>query len=325
MHARMTRLGMTRLGTTLSGTMLSGMLVAGCVDLEPGTSHFADQDAATPPDMVMLGDGGPEADAGALLDNPVGQWALFVEDRKCMSAIGAVIENVIWSWYLVDLIEVGPAGTGQILRQRVRLCHQELSPLVGGLRTFVPNAVIDSVPTLDMSGFLLGQAPGDAYLGAELVAYWGMEDIGIEAELPTTVDDPRLVDQDGDGHPGVSFITANSLGEPICDVRAAQRTRVRLDGAVDSAVRLSGSVWGRLNQSVLVSSSPLCATEARFAPSPSPSRFIMVRVDGEQGARVDIDLDENDAITCAELRSTRSVIEAMSGAERIDPDDAVCR
>jgi hypothetical protein len=309
----------------LMRTMGCAIALMACVELEAGRSHFPDQDAGTPPDMVVLGDGGPAVDGGARLDNPVGQWALFVEDRKCMSAIGAVIESVIWSWYLVDLIEVGEAGEGQILRKRVRLCEQQLSPLVGGLRTFVPEAVVDSVPTLDMSGFLLGPNPGDDYLGAEFVAYWGMQDIGIEAEVPTEIDDPRLVDQDGDGHPGVSFITANSLGEPICDVRVAQRTRIRLDGKVDSAIRLSGSVWGRLNQSVLLSSSPLCATDTRFAPSPSPSRFIMLRIDGRQGAAIDVDLDESGAIDCTELRDAVSVVEAMGGVERIEPDASVCQ
>ncbi|MGK0362122.1 MAG: hypothetical protein ACI9U2_004442 [Bradymonadia bacterium] len=297
--------------------------LAGCVDVEAPNSTFGDQDAAVGFDMRTLGDGG-EADVGGALIAPVGQWALFVEDRKCMSAIGAIIENVITSWYLVDVIEVGAAGDGQVLRKRVRLCTQTLSPLVGGLRTVVPQSVIERLPSLDMSGFLLGIEPGDSYLGAELVAYWGMTDIGIEGTLPTQ-GDPRIFDQDEDGHAGVSFITTNALGEPICDVRVVQRTRVRLDGQVDGSNRLSGSVWGQLDQNVVESSSPLCASTTEFARSPSPSTFVMVRVDGKNGADLNADLNDDGTIDCQDLRNAEAVIESSGGVVRTPPDDAVCR
>ena len=297
--------------------------LGGCVDVDPGTGRFPDQDAAVGFDMRRVGDGGPD-EVGGRLDAPVGQWALFVEDRKCMSAIGAVIENVITSWYLVDVLEVGQAGEGTILRKRVRLCTQTLSPLVGGLRTLVPDTVLDRLPSLDMSGFLLGIEPGDAYLGAELVAYWGMTDIGIEAALPRR-GDSAVIDQDEDGYPGVSFITTNALGEPICDVRVVQRTRVRLDGVVDGSTRLSGEIWSQLDQTVLESSSPLCASATQFVRSPTPSTFVMVRVDGEGGAGLNADIDGDGQIDCVDIRAAQAVIEAMSGATRTPPDDSVCR
>ena len=303
--------------------MLISAGVAGCIDVEAPKSTYADQDAAVGFDMRMLSDGG-QADVGGALTAPIGQWALFVEDRKCMSAIGAVIENVITSWYLVDVIEVGEAGEGQILRKRVRLCSQTLSPLVGGLRTVVPDAVINRLPSLDMSGFLLGTEPGDAYLGAELVAYWGMSDIGIETALPAE-GDARIIDQDEDGHAGVSFITTNALGEPICDVRVVQRTRVRLDGVVDGANRLSGSVWGQLDQTVIESSSPLCASTTEFARSPSPSTFVMVRVDGKNGADLNADLNNDGEIDCVDIRAAESVIESSGGVMRGAPDNTVCQ
>lgn len=308
----------------MRGVVLLAALSVGCVELEPGVSTFPDQDAAVGFDARVTRDLGT-VDAGGALEDPVGQWALFVEDRKCMSAIGAVIENVIWSWFLVDVIEVGAIGEGQILRKRVRLCQQTLSPLVGGLRTFVPDVVFDVLPSLDMSGFLLGIEPGDAYLGAELVAYWGMTDIGIETALPTAVDDPRVIDQDEDGHPGVSFITTNPLGEPICDVRVIQRTRLHLDGQVDGATRLSGTAWGQLDQVVLDSSSPLCASNTTFVASPTPSRFVMVRVDGEGGAGLDVDLDEDGTVRCAEVKDAEAVLEAMGGVMRMAPDNSVCQ
>lgn len=307
---------------TLAALACAGSLSA-CVDVEAPPSGFSDQDAALGFDMRTTTDGG-RADVGGSLDAPVGQWALFVEDRKCMSAIGAVIENVITSWYLVDVIEMGATGEGQILRKRVRLCAQTLSPLVGGLRTVVPESVIDRLPSLDMSGFLLGTEPGDAYLGAELVAYWGMTDIGIEADLPVD-GDPRIIDQDEDGHAGVSFITTNALGEPICDVRVVQRTRVRLDGVVDGSNRLSGGVWGQLDQTVIESSSPLCASTTEFGRSPSPSTFVMVRVDGKNGAALNADLDGDGVVDCVDIRAAEAVIESSGGVVRTPPDDAACR
>ncbi|MEZ4470170.1 MAG: hypothetical protein R3F60_05060 [bacterium] len=265
------------------------LVLAGCEELAAGTSHFPDQVGGD-------GDAGARSEAGigaadGGMASMVGQWVLFVEGPQCMSAIGTQVENLVWNFYLVDVLEDADAGgTARALRQRLRICRGELSPLVGGLRSTVPDPVADALAARDTSAYLLGSEEGDAYLGSEFVDYWGMDAIGADVPLPTAVDDPRVTDPDGDGEPGVTFVTTNGLGEPVCQVRVVQRTRVRVEGLRTAAGRVAGVAAVRVDQRVLDATSPLCRADTAIVPSPTPGHFVLLRVDGRGGATLDLDL-----------------------------------
>lgn len=300
------------------------LALLGCEELTAGTSHFPDQIDGGVADGGRREAGAGEADAGAT--SLVGRWVLFVEGPQCMSAIGTQVENLVWNFYLLDVLEEGDAGDGaRALRQRLKICRGELSPLVGGLRSTVPDTVADALEPRDTSAYVLGDDVGAPYLGSEFVDYWGMAAIGADAVPPTAVDDPRVTDADGDGEPGVTFVTTNGLGEPVCEVRVAQRTRVRVEGVREAPGRFAGVAAVRVDQSVLDATSPLCRAGADIVPSPTPGHFVMLRVDGRGGAPLNLDLDGDGQVECDELRSSLAVIEEMGAVNRSTPDNAACR
>ena len=301
--------------------ILLGFL-AGCDQLERTPSHFPTRDVGTSDAVALevgvVGDGGMAAGMG-------GRWALFVEGRQCLTAIGSVVENIVWNWSLFEVLEEGTAGgDSRLLRQRIRLCSSELSPLVGGLISRVPDDVIDSLREQDASAFLRAEGELTAYLGAEVATYWGMNDFAVDLALPTTGDDARVIDQDADGAPGVTLETTNGLGEVVCEVELIQRTRTRLDGVLTGAGQGSGGAWVRVDQRVLNATNPICRAAGTLSESKNPSRFVMVRVDGAGGAPFDLDLDRDGEVTCQELRSSRAVVEESLAIVRATPDRAAC-
>ena len=306
-------------------------LLAGCGELEPGTGVFAAQDAWTfdggaagAADAGAATDAGT-ADAGAQLADPVGTWALFVEDRKCLSAVGTSVENVIWTWYRLEVFEATGAGDRgyTALRQKATLCSQALSPLIGGLRTIVPEALVQRLTPQDWSALLLGRATGSGYVSEELVDLWGVRDLGLDEPVPTELGDPRLVDLDEDGEPGVTFVVGSDAGE-ACRVHVAQRTRLNLDGVVLDSAHIAGDLRSVIDKVVLGATSPLCNSSNVFVPSPTPSRFWMVRIDGHAGG-LDLDFDLDGAVTCDEILEGDAILSGPTGVMRVDPDNAVCR
>lgn len=298
------------------------LLALACSEVDPGVGLFDEQQTAPEADAGVVrpdaGDGG-----GTALTEPAGTWALFIEDRKCLAALGSSIENIIWSWYRVEITEEAGGSDGQVfLRQHAKLCNQELSPLVGGLLTLIPKAVTDGLPARTPTGFLLGEEPGSDFVADEITDLWGAMGVGPEDALPEDPDDPRVVDHDGDGNPGVSVVLANPRGDPLCEVYLVQRTRLRLSGKVVNANRIEGTVWSLLDKAVVGETSPLCGTQAQIVASPTPSRFVMVRVDGETG--IDLDLNDDGDVTCAEIDEAKTVLHERPDLARVEPDDSVC-
>jgi hypothetical protein len=92
--------------------------------------------------------------------------------------------------------------------------------------------------------------------------------------LPTSPDDPRVVDQDGDGKPGLT-VRITIIGFISGEVYVVQRDRSRLVGTVVSADAIDGLLEWTSEQSVLGASSSafLGGTAARLDPIPEHSFF----------------------------------------------------
>jgi hypothetical protein len=301
-----------------------------CDPVERAEGRFPEREAGTfdaavdgGPDMGPVRDAGPlGADAG--LESAAGQWVLFTEDRKCLEALGAAVESIVWSLYLVEIEEVAEEDGRVFLRQRMQLCRQELSPLVAGLRTVIPDEIPKSLPPREVSGFLLGRAAQADYLADELLDIWGGAGIGREDPLPQSPEDDRVFDQDGDGEPGVTFVLVNPLGESVCEVRVVQRTRLRLRGTVEGPGRVGGTFFSQVDKVVLDATNLLCGTDNTFVQSPSANRFVMVRADGGPGG-MRLDVDNDGRVDCDDVRAAEPVLKQTGVAERSEPDDAVCR
>jgi len=97
--------------------------------------------------------------------------------------------------------------------------------------------------------------------------------------LPRSCDDPRVVDADGDGHPGVTLL-ARVLGVIEGEVYVVQRVRYRLVGTLVAPDRIEGLIEWTGEHVVLGASSPLLAADTPSDPHADPgrSRFVLVRV-----------------------------------------------
>jgi hypothetical protein len=302
----------------VSGVLMS-LCLSGC-SVESTEGRFPDLDASGSIDMgadVSIVDG----QAGSALSNASGTWALLSEDRLCIFAdVGDPVENLIWSTYLVT-IEDGASGTA-LLRQTVKLCGQRLSPLPFGFLTIVPEALTRALSTYDFVGFLANRDAGSAYVTEAFVDLWGAEDVAYEDEMPVSAEDPRVIDQDGDGEPGVTLPVTTADGLPICQVRVVQRTRIQLEGQIRGANLIEGEFQSDANKVVLSASSDLCAS-GDVGGSQAPSRFMLVRVSGDQ-ALVNGDEDGDGEIDCSDLMRARSRIAASYGFEVADPESSNC-
>jgi len=98
--------------------------------------------------------------------------------------------------------------------------------------------------------------------------------------LPTSPDDPRVVDQDGDGKPGLT-VQVSALGLLTGEVYVVQRVRTKLAGIVVSPDRIEGLVEWTTEQVTLAATDPIFMSELPSRPDPiaENSAFLFVRID----------------------------------------------
>ena len=120
--------------------------------------------------------------------------------------------------------------------------------------------------------------------------------------LPVDPLDPRVIDQDGDGQPGMTIRVA-VLGIVEGETYIVQRVQYRLTGWVLGRDRIEGRIEWTDEQSVLAATNPLLEADTIGMPDPDPAahRFVMVRVDGSW--------------TCEELRQHLETILAAPPAD----------
>lgn len=277
------------------------MLLASC-NLERGEGRFVDVDQGIEYDLSMpdLGQG-----EGAL--ELSGNWVLFTEDRRCiLPDVGDVVENIVWSFYLINFDAVNEGSA--LINLNSSLCYQYLSPLPFGFVTVVPRAVITSLNPLDYVGFLVDGSPGAPFLTEPVVDAWGYENLNDAIGLPLDIDDERIFDQDEDGKPGVSLSIETVQGNAICDVQVVQRTQFSLEGSVATRTRIEGTFNVKPEQTILSASSALCAT-GDVIPSMERSRFELVRL-------------SDDLANCAAIRDNLDRVRQRLARVEATPDAA---
>lgn len=98
--------------------------------------------------------------------------------------------------------------------------------------------------------------------------------------LPTEADDPRVFDQDGDGHPGIT-VRVTILGFIKGEVYVIQRDWNTLNGEFTSPDKIDGLIeWG-IEQVVLGASNPFLKARGTNRPDPAAehSYFCTTRID----------------------------------------------
>ena len=306
---------------TLPSRPWLALLAIACT-VDRGEGGFAPQDTEDIPDASVSVLERRDANAGPTGDSasrPTGVWLFYLEQHHCLTALNQVIENVVSTWYRIDveLADRGPEPDQTYLRHRAQMCAQTISPVIAGLVTHVPDAIPAHLPPMTFEGHLLDDG---RYVSSEAIELWGLDEAETEGELPDRPDDPRYIDQDADGEPGVTLV----IGNNFCEVYVAQRTQMRLGGSRVAPNRIEGTAKTEVDKVVLGASAELCGAPNTISEGGRPSRFVFVRIDGEHGG-LDLDFDADGEITCAEIEAATSVFDRDGIIEPQVPDDAVCR
>jgi hypothetical protein len=148
-------------------------------------------------------------------------------------------------------------------------------------KTVIPDAFLSS----------LGETTRPAFLDAsgttiQFVQPWYTQVRGARLSdpenerLPTTSDDPRVFDQDGDGEPGLTVKVTLMGGLFSGETYVVQRVRYRMTGTVVSADRIVGLIEWTNEQITIAASSAIFGVDTKPTPNPIPERsyFVFVRV-----------------------------------------------
>jgi len=159
------------------------------------------------------------------------------------------------------------------------------------VNTIIPDAFLRSLGVTERAAHLelvseTDQSTGDHSPERRIVFPWNTQVLGARLKgpeneaLPTDVADPRVFDQDNDGHPGMT-VRVEIMGLISGEVYVVQRNRNRLIGTVVSPGFIRGTIEWETEQVILGASSPFLASGGQGTPDPDPDRnfFLARRID----------------------------------------------
>jgi len=276
------------------------LLAAGCSADPPPRGDFppllADGGSHARDDGGAGGDGGAAAapDGGLALLEPSGTWLLWSETVTCVHVMNLSLEGLSERLVLVRMEDLGGGAVG--LHERT--CQILQTPILG-LATSIPLALVEAIPEQHIVALPPALAVGAPFPMQGTIELWGVQlEQPADEALPSTADDPRVYDMDGDGKPGVTLV----LGDDLCEMQVVQRGFSRWEGRIVAAHRIQGGGSSVSEQKVLHASSGFCASSYDVEYVNDRHRFALLRVDGRYGA-VDLDGDGDGAISCAEVRA----------------------
>ncbi|MCG3172309.1 MAG: hypothetical protein GMKNLPBB_00457 [Myxococcota bacterium] len=156
---------------------------------------------------------------------------------------------------------------------------------VFGNKSVIPQAFIKSLaPRVDPGPVLTVERVGAEFRVGPITDLWGVTGLADPQHdpIPTSKDDPRIYDQDGDGQPGVSVKIEGLLAG---EAYVAQRTIDRFTGVVESPNRIVGQTRAVVDKNIIGGSKPALANPVPSKPDPNPdfNKFELVRLPASIG------------------------------------------
>ncbi len=243
---------------------------AGC-GLEVEESTFEDQE--------VVGEepngeepGSDELGAGSGAGTMSGTWMQIHVASNCVFGQ----EQVSSAIYVVDIETQGKA-----LQEERKLCSLQMSPVLG-FEPIVSQEILDSIvtPVID-TGMTTKLVEGGTYVSSTEIGLWGLDlDDPLRDSLPTDPDDPRVIDGDGDGNPGVSM----DLDGSGCARYMSQRQIVTYFGTFEAPNDIRGGSATSTENEVYGASGAVCELAPPIEANDAHSFFRMVRIDGLGGS-----------------------------------------
>ncbi len=224
---------------------------------------------AAPPDV---GDAATDVDAGAdAAPDPVdlspytGTWA-HVQVQFGL-AILPVLGAEPTTTYGVMHMTVAPGAAAGTLALTLRLCEVRIERERDVVTTEIPLTFIEALAPVERLATVADGA---------FEADWFVELRAVELEnpaddpLPTEPDDPRIIDLDADGNPG---LTARVSGLVDGEVYLVQRAVTRLSGGLEGD-RLDGLLGWTAEESIVAADDPLLQMGAPFEADDDPTKSV---------------------------------------------------
>ncbi|MCA9543393.1 MAG: hypothetical protein KC613_03355 [Myxococcales bacterium] len=227
-----------------------------------------------------------------------GLWAVRFETAATLSGPGVGSQaEVVTRYAVAELCQDGFAVAGTVLT-----CRIEQSPVRDGSGTCaaqVPaDALLAALPPSAVAG-QLDPTSAQPRLQLAWVETWGLAEGAAPPAEPTGIaaaDLSGVVDQDGDGHPG---ITVRGDGPVPTIAWVARRTEVVFDLLTDiNALLLQGVASARTRQTVLGGPATRVLRGRRRADG--QGNVAWIRLNGPAG-QVPLDRNGDGALSCAEL------------------------
>ncbi len=249
----------------------------------------------------------PGSDATATGADLSGIWVLVTDWSTCV-AIGDEIELRNYELSRVEIVQ-----DGMQLREFRQDCSISNTPILG-MTTVVPLVVLQTAGLMKSSAFFPAHGPDAPYTGGVEVQAWGLNFPSGNPEteaMPADANDPRVVDSDGDGHPGVTLKVGG-----VCDLYAVQRAVMERTGKMNSDGSLSGEATRHVMQVALGASQGFCAQPFATVSNQISNKWKLLRVD-KQGMNLDQDGDGD--VSCSEIVQNQAVF-----TDWTPPDDSRC-
>ena len=174
--------------------------------------------------LADMGTAGPTADAGET--GTAGLLGVWAQRQVTVSDVDVPVVGTTRTPTVSLLrVEISPGRAPGLRALHLQICGISLGSDADLARTLIPDAFVDALPEVDREASL---GEDGTYTVEWLTQVHGARLEDPEADmLPTALDDPRVFDQDGDGHPG---LTVRIGGLVDGEIYVVQRGRDRLSG-----------------------------------------------------------------------------------------------
>ncbi|MCG3174585.1 MAG: hypothetical protein GMKNLPBB_02830 [Myxococcota bacterium] len=254
-----------------------------------GESSSSRPDGGAQPDGGAAADGAPDTAGGALNFPPAveGVWAQLQVNGAInkLPFIGDV--NARTS----SVLKVALTRNGADLTVKSEVCSIVIDSGTKEIQTILTDAFVKSIRVPDKSARLEKTADGVLFIQPNVPEIRGARLENPLDPLPADPNDPRVIDQDGDGKPG---LTVRLAGLVNGEVYVVQRANAALTGTVFSLDRMDGVIDWSEQQSIVGASDDLLKTPNESFPDKSSSFFRMTRITPDR--------------TCAQLAAEQNTL-----------------
>ncbi|MFP4600676.1 MAG: hypothetical protein ACLFVJ_20640 [Persicimonas sp.] len=173
-------------------------------------------------------------------------------------------------------MRITQAGTKLVLTEQA--CDVQITSDQGAVKTHVPDPFVEHMNVVERPGELRKRDSGYYLYAPKKTKHFGVRPLDDGEEVPTSKNDPRVFDQDKDGHPGMTIRLSGLLSG---ELYMAQQSWDQLWGKVLTNGQIAGPVKWQTDQKVLERKGRIVGEMSSSTPHPDPdqSYFRMVRVD----------------------------------------------